>query len=155
MAILIDSNLVLEIVRDNSVDAKVKNYVNPKNEKTYISYVTVAEIKSLASQSKWGTPKLDKLEQVLQDIYIIDIELEAILQAYITIDTFSQGELEGFSLKGSAKNMGKNDLWIAATAHVLKVPLFTTDKDFHHLKDVFVNLKWINPTIIYEIRHKK
>ena len=29
--------------------------------------------------------------------------------------------------------MGKNDLWIAAVAKVLAIPLITTDGDFDHL----------------------
>jgi tRNA(fMet)-specific endonuclease VapC len=33
--------------------------------------------------------------------------------------------------------MGKNDLWIAATAAVLECPLLTTDKDFQHLDEVY------------------
>lgn len=33
----------------------------------------------------------------------------------------------------SARNMGKNDLWIAATALYLDLPLHTTDNDFDHL----------------------
>jgi tRNA(fMet)-specific endonuclease VapC len=41
---------------------------------------------------------------------------------------------------GSARNMGKNDLWIAATASVLDIPLMTTDNDFAHLDPVFLKL---------------
>ncbi len=40
----------------------------------------------------------------------------------------------------SARNMGKNDLWIAATAHVLGAKLLTTDADFNHLNEVFLDL---------------
>jgi tRNA(fMet)-specific endonuclease VapC len=40
--------------------------------------------------------------------------------------------------------MGKNDLWIAATASVLSATLLTTDKDFDHLKDVFLSLERIS-----------
>ncbi|MCB0855324.1 MAG: PIN domain-containing protein, partial [Bacteroidetes bacterium] len=36
--------------------------------------------------------------------------------------------------------MGKNDLWIAASAHALKLRLVTTDKDFSHLKEDFIEL---------------
>jgi tRNA(fMet)-specific endonuclease VapC len=40
----------------------------------------------------------------------------------------------------SARNMGKNDLWIAATAHVLEATLITTDADFVHLKDIYMGI---------------
>jgi len=36
--------------------------------------------------------------------------------------------------------MGKNDLWIAATASVLEATLLTTDFDFDHLKGVFLEV---------------
>ncbi len=44
----------------------------------------------------------------------------------------------------SAKNMGKNDLWIAATASVLSATLLTTDNDFSHLQDYFLQIERIN-----------
>jgi len=43
--------------------------------------------------------------------------------------------------------MGKNDLWIAATAHVTGATLLTTDKDFDHLDPQFLVRVWINPAI--------
>ncbi len=42
--------------------------------------------------------------------------------------------------------MGKNDLWIAATANATGALLLTTDKDFDHLDGAFLNRVWIDPT---------
>ncbi len=56
---------------------------------------------------------------------------------YADIDTFSQGKHETRTLTTSARNMGKNDLWIAATTAVLRANLLTTDKDFDHLDGVY------------------
>ena len=39
--------------------------------------------------------------------------------------------------------MGKEDLWIAATASVLNAILITTDKDFQHLDNEFIKLEYI------------
>lgn len=39
--------------------------------------------------------------------------------------------------------MGKNDLWIAATASAFDITLVTTDKDFNHLDGKFIKLKLI------------
>ncbi|MBK9016619.1 MAG: PIN domain-containing protein [Saprospiraceae bacterium] len=44
----------------------------------------------------------------------------------------------------SARNMGKNDLWIAATAHATQATLLTTDMDFNHLDGVFFDLERID-----------
>jgi predicted nucleic acid-binding protein len=41
--------------------------------------------------------------------------------------------------------MGKNDLWIAATATVFQATLLTTDKDFNHLHNVFFKVEYIHP----------
>lgn len=43
--------------------------------------------------------------------------------------------------------MGKNDLWIAATASVTGATLLTTDGDFDHLESAFLTRVWIDPTL--------
>ena len=63
-----------------------------------------------------------------------------IIKRYAEIDAFSQDKLKNRPLNYSARNMGKNDLWIAATASVLNIPLMTTDNDFNHLDKVFLKL---------------
>ncbi len=42
--------------------------------------------------------------------------------------------------------MGKNDLWIAATANATGATLLTTDSDFDHLSPNFIDLIRIPPT---------
>ena len=37
--------------------------------------------------------------------------------------------------------MGKNDLWLAATASVLNLTLITSDQDFNHLAPTFLSLE--------------
>jgi len=38
--------------------------------------------------------------------------------------------------------MGKNDLWIAATAYTLNATLVTTDTDFDHLDGEFIEVNF-------------
>ena len=52
----------------------------------------------------------------------------------------------------SSRNMGKNDLWIAAAASVLNAKLLTTDKDFDHLNEEFLEIIYIDPKAKYEIK---
>ena len=40
----------------------------------------------------------------------------------------------------SARNMGKNDIWIAATAAVIGAKLITIDNDFDHLNGAFLEV---------------
>jgi len=44
----------------------------------------------------------------------------------------------------TARNMGKNDLWIAATTHVLNATLVTTDKDFDHLDKIYIKRDYLD-----------
>jgi predicted nucleic acid-binding protein len=43
--------------------------------------------------------------------------------------------------------MGKNDLWIAASASLAGATLITTDKDFDHLHGKFVEVVWLDPNL--------
>ncbi|WP_353485140.1 hypothetical protein [Haliscomenobacter sp.] len=63
-----------------------------------------------------------------------------ILYRYAQIDAFSQGKLKDQPLNNSPRNMGKNDLWIAATASVFNLELMTLDQDFNHLNVAFLEL---------------
>lgn len=51
--------------------------------------------------------------------------------------------LLGVRVGMSARNMGKNDLWIAATASALDLTLLTTDRDFDHLHLPLLSLQKI------------
>lgn len=42
--------------------------------------------------------------------------------------------------------MGKNDLWLAATAHATGATLMTTDKDFDSISPIFIERILIEPT---------
>lgn len=76
----------------------------------------------------------------MNDFYPTDIFSEETIDCYAEIDAFSQGKLPDKPLGLTARNMGKNDLWIAATAHVLGAKLLSTDVDFDHLDGVYFDL---------------
>jgi len=67
---------------------------------------------------------------------------EEIVNAYAQIDAYCQGKLMGKPLPSglSVRNMGKNDIWLAATAHVFDLTFITTDSDFEHLNEVYLTL---------------
>jgi predicted nucleic acid-binding protein len=109
-----------------------------KDNKVFISIVSYAEIMSLAKQLNWGTSKLEILKKSLERLPILQLNTK-IANKYVEIDVYSQGrDLENPLTKGmSARNMGKNDLWIAALTAYIDAELLTTDKDFDHLNNVF------------------
>ena len=81
---------------------------------------------------------------VLSSFLITDINTEDILERYAEIDAFSQGKLGKKETVFSSRNMGKNDLWIAATASVYNIELLTTDNDFKHLEGRYLKSRLIN-----------
>ncbi len=127
--ILLDTNVVIHYIRRNL-------FCPPER---FISIVTVGELKAFSIKCNWGSDKQKKLNNYLQDLRILDID-DKITDIYAEIDAFSQGLLSEKKLNTSARNMGKNDLWIAATAYYFNIPLQTTDNDFDHLTDFGLKL---------------
>jgi len=141
---LLDTNICLAIVRGHESYSLIETELSLKRNDTIImiSVVTKAELLSLGKRLGWGNKKLSKLNQLLERFYIIDINNSdhKLIEAYYTIDAFSQGQLKGKPLNNSARNMGKNDLWIASTAYVAQAGLITMDGDFDHLHDEFITI---------------
>ena len=147
MIYLLDTSILIAYLR---VISSIKDFVDKKyaplalpNE-AIISVVTVGEIKAIAIRNGWGKKRLEKLEQILNQIIIADINSEEIINRYAEIDAFSQGRLMGRVSNFTARNMGKNDIWIAATTSVLDATLLTTDNDFNHLHDEFLSVAKID-----------
>lgn len=87
-----------------------------------------------------GKTRRQRLEELMGDFYPADIFSEETIDCYAEIDAFSQNKLPGKLLSMTSRNMGKNDLWIAAAAHILGARLLTSDADFDHLEGVYLDL---------------
>ena len=91
-----------------------------------------------------------RLEEVLDEFPTIDINQKSILNAYALIDAWTHGKHldsteHDFPPPKPAVSMSKNDLWIAATAYASNATLLSTDKDFAHLHDKWINFVYIDP----------
>ncbi len=146
MNYIFDTNILLIYFRDKNLMNYLDKKYNPLSlqRKPVISVVSVGEIKALALKNTWGEKCQQMISKLTNQFLIADINVKKIIDKYAEIDTFSQGRLKNKPLTGSARNMGKNDLWITATASVLDIPLITTDKDFAHLHNVFLQLEYID-----------
>ena len=136
---LLDTNILLAYVRWQAL----AQYI----EKTYqlgtlqpaplISIVSEAEIRVLAAQNKWGPFKVKMLEEKMLDfLTIVPIPHKDMLNAYVEIDDFSRRH---------GHIMGKNDIWIAATARVEHATILTTDRDFDHLHPHLLTREYVDP----------
>ena len=135
MNYVLDTNILLFYLREPGTKAFIEERYNPfeASNSPIISIVTVGEIKSIARQNHWGGKRLEAVQELLRKCIVTDIKYEPILEKYAEIDAFSQGKIAEQPLRMSARNMGKNDLWIAATAAVSNAQLLTSDYDFDHL----------------------
>ena len=142
MDYLLDTNIVLIYIRKSDLYKKLENQLNliEGDNNLIVSVVTVGELKSIAKRNNWGEKKLDKLTEILKQFLIADINVESVVERYAEIDAYSQGKLKDQITNFTSRNMGKNDLWIAATASMLNATLITTDKDFDHLEDKYLKL---------------
>lgn len=102
-------------------------------------------------QRNWGEKRIGEFIESLKRFLIIPVNSYDLFMAYAQMDAFSQGKLKNKPLPDnlSSRNMGKNDLWIAATAHILNAKLLTTDKDFQHLDTVFISLEYLDAQKLY------
>jgi tRNA(fMet)-specific endonuclease VapC len=142
MDYLLDTNIILNLIRESPLSEQLRTdfqlFKSP--QRLFVSVVVEGELESLALQNQWGNTKLNDLVFYLDNLITVDIRVKSIIKRYAEIDAFSQNKLIDRPLNNSARNMGKNDLWIAATASVLNIPLITTDNDFIHLDKTFLTL---------------
>jgi tRNA(fMet)-specific endonuclease VapC len=143
MDFLWDTNLLLHRVRQSVRFAEADNtyQFQGTSNRVFLSVINIGEIESIAYQRNWGQGKWDELSRCIQGVTLLGI-YEEVIHAYAKIDAYSQGKFIDQPLPAgfSARNMGKNDLWLAATAHVGKFTFVTTDNDFDHLNGSFLHL---------------
>ena len=144
MRYVLDTNIVLAYLRKHTIWNLIEEPFEIYDSETivFVPAVVIGELESIAVQNDWGQKKKQDLEVFVNEFIRVDQLNDEIITAYSKIDAFSQGRLEGKPLNDSARNMGKNDLWIAATASILDATLITTDKDFQHLHTHFLEVAY-------------
>jgi tRNA(fMet)-specific endonuclease VapC len=120
---LIDTNLLLLKLRQDIRWDTVYNDSNLNSTTNFMSVVTLGELHSLALQNNWGSQKKDSLSILPRQFIITDINIMSIITRYAEIDAFSRGKLKDRPLSMTSRTMGKNDLWIAATASIMNLTL--------------------------------
>ena len=141
MTYLWDTNILIHYIRNSEKYVEWnKQYTFFENaNQVVLSVINIGEIESLAYQLNWGFARRQHLQELLNQTQLLNIYQETIY-AYAEIDAFSQNKLPNRPLKTTARNMGKNDIWLAATAHVGQFKFVTTDNDFEHLDTIFIDL---------------
>jgi tRNA(fMet)-specific endonuclease VapC len=138
--LLFDTNILMLYIRKDQQWQTIFNKFDVSNTLNCLSVVSLGELYALSLRNKWGEKRTKQIELIKQNFTIVDINMEPIINRYADIDAFSQGKHPNVSSIGSARNMGKNDLWIAATASVYDLTFLTLDRDFNHLDSIFLEL---------------
>ena len=135
---LLDTNILVHFVRGSEVWTRVRDayHLLTAEPRPLVSVVTVGELRSLAIQWKWAGRKLDQVEFALASFEAYDISAPELIRTYALIDA---------DCEARGQPMGKNDVWIAATAAVTGARLLTTDRDFDRLYPHLIDRDWIDP----------
>lgn len=147
MNYILDTNIPILMVKNSKFSTFFENTYSKDTSDTFsISFVSLGELDSTIQQNQWGAKRIKELSQILHKLIIIPLDNKDFIRNYGTIDAYSQGKLKNQPLPMgmSARNMGKNDLWIAATARSIQATLITTDKDFDHLHPSWIQVQWVD-----------
>ncbi|HEX6981285.1 MAG TPA: PIN domain-containing protein [Balneolaceae bacterium] len=149
MTVTIDTNILLHLLRETYLVPDIRETLDSlgAEDTIILSITSIGEIESIARQRNYGKRKRNYLKELLKDFLIIPIESFDLADRYAEIDAYSQGKLTAKPLPDSlsSRNMGKNDLWIAATASITSSALLSTDKDFEHLDGEYLDFIYIDP----------
>lgn len=142
MRYTLDTNVLLFYVRDDETRKFIEQNYAPfsAENRSVISIVSVGEIMVLASANNWGDKKLKLVQKLIDRLIIVELNYQDIINNYIEIEQFNRNIHPSKTRKGSHIKMGKNDVWIAATAMATKSKLITSDKDFMHLDGEFFDV---------------
>lgn len=145
MTYLLDTNIIITYSRENELVERIERdyaLLGGRHE-IYVFVATLGEIDSYIKKNGIGRRKQELIQKTLDFTFQIDIGYPEIISKYGDIDAFSQGKTKIGDHDFTARNMGKNDLWIAATASHYNLTLLTTDQDFNHLDEVFIDLAYV------------
>jgi tRNA(fMet)-specific endonuclease VapC len=146
MNLLLDTNILIYLAKDPSRRFLTET-INPDNQKIFLSIASIGELKSIALQNNWGGKKWQVINTILDEAIIVEIN-EVLADTYAEIDAFSQRRNPSYLNYSfdTPRNMGKKDLWIASTSALLGLKLVTTDADFNHLHQVFMEVELVAST---------
>ncbi len=136
---VLDTSILVHAVRRDHVWSRIQAryqllVIDPT---PFVCVVSAGELRSLSLLREWGERKREQMEFVLGYFQVTSIDHPDIITSYAAIDSH-------FQRRG--RFLGKNDVWIAATAAALGGHLLTCDRDFDDLDPAFLTRTWIDPS---------
>ena len=117
--LLLDTNILVISLRAGAPSRQLEAQLGLRTRAVQglISIITVGEAMAFARKRNWGQDRRAELDELVRTLVTIDINAPEIVEAYAEIDHYSEKVVK------PAHPMGQNDMWIAATAHVLDCEL--------------------------------
>lgn len=126
---LLDTSVLVHLARGNELGSHIDQRFGLRRARQphLACIVSHGEIWVIARRNNWGPARSQALRNMLDNLVTVHLDHPRVIEAYVHLDLHSQRHPQG------ARNMGKNDLWIAAAARASGATLLTTDTDFEHL----------------------
>ncbi len=137
--ISLDTNVLVHWIRQNAVGIQLRDTyrLHERMDRPIYSTVVEGEIQALAKVWKWGTDKLNSLDEILAELVRVDAGLPDVVKAYAEIYAADQAD---------GHNTCQNDMWIAATTKAAGAVLLTCDTDCVWMHPQLVNVEHV-PTV--------
>ena len=138
--LLLDTSIVLHLVRGRATgEALDRSFgLRTRSDRPLISIISVGELLAFAEQRSWGSAKVDRLKELVQELIVVDVRNRSVMDRYAEIDTY---------MVRHGHVVGDNDVWIAATASAAGSVLLTTDRDFDPMHERFLTRIYFDPAV--------
>lgn len=146
---VLDTNILLALIRGKALGESIDNAygLRANLQRHVVSITSQAELLVLADRNNWTEAKREAVSYMFQNLVVLPVDGQVLVDAYVEV---SRADM---SWRDGPRNMGKNDIWIAATAVSAGLPLLTTDKDFRFLDGTLLQVMWIDPHVPKETIH--
>lgn len=107
--LLLDTSVVLHVMRGRATGEALDRAfgLRARPDRPLISIISVGELLAFARQRSWGSAKVDRLKELVQELIVVDVRNQSVMDRYAEIDTY---------MVRHGHAVGDNDVWIAATA---------------------------------------
>ena len=109
---VLDTNILLALIRGKTLGQSIDSAygLRANLQRHVVSIASQAELLVLADRHKWAQAKRGAVNFMFQNLVVLPIDGQALIDAYVEVARADMTWQEG------PRNMGKNDIWIAATA---------------------------------------
>jgi predicted nucleic acid-binding protein len=113
---VLDTGVLLNLVRGKELGTRIdREFALTSSMRLHtVSIVTHGELKVLAERNDWGAEKRNALAVALDNLVTLNIESEALVEAYVQVDRACRKS------DGGSRTLSQNDMWIHSVMYRLQ-----------------------------------